>query len=359
MNVKKCVNGHFFDADKYAVCPHCGASIGDSGAPAAPVNEERKSGAEVVSMPEKTMGKTFGVFDEPKSNKDSVPAPAPAPAPVHEAAPYIQPTSQNKCPSCSKTIPENAKFCRFCGATIASAKLPDAKGPENVQYTPAPSIPEAPAAAPVSSVSCPKCGNPASEGMMFCRFCGNALKAPEEAAPQEVKPEPVVVATPVQEPAPEPVKKEASSLQDEIRKSVSGSEGKTVGFFSMGGSESKEAPTSDPVVGWLVCIKGKHIGDSFNIVAGKNSIGRGVSNRIVIANDNTVSREKHLWIVYEPKKRLFFVQPGEGSGLSYLNGDIIMETKGMKAKDQLEIGDGKYILIPLCDEDFSWEDYMN
>ena len=98
---------------------------------------------------------------------------------------------------------------------------------------------------------------------------------------------------------------------------------------------------------------------SFSIYAGKNSIGRGSSNKIVISKDVTVSREKHLWLIYEPKKREFYVQTGEGSGLSYLNGDIITETKKIAGKDELELGDGKYLLIPLCGDDFTWETYIN
>ena len=28
MNLKKCENGHFYDADTYSSCPHCGVSGG-------------------------------------------------------------------------------------------------------------------------------------------------------------------------------------------------------------------------------------------------------------------------------------------------------------------------------------------
>ena len=63
-------------------------------------------------------------------------------------------------------------------------------------------------------------------------------------------------------------------------------------------------------------------------------------------------------MIYEPKKREFFVQPGEGSGLSYLNEDIITETKKVAARDTLELGEGKYILVPLCGDDFTWETYI-
>ena len=153
---------------------------------------------------------------------------------------------------------------------------------------------------------------------------------------------------------------ESKSLQDAVKKAVSGNEGKTVGFFSSGVKDSKDdiEVSNEPVVGWLVCIKGNHFGDSFNLYAGRNSVGRGETNKINISKDSAVSRNKHAWLTYEPKKRDFYIQPGEGSGLSYLNGETVMETKKLQAKDMLEFGNGLYILIPLCDETFTWEDYI-
>ena len=41
MNVKKCANGHFFDADKYQLCPHCGASLEQSAPPSATRSSDR------------------------------------------------------------------------------------------------------------------------------------------------------------------------------------------------------------------------------------------------------------------------------------------------------------------------------
>ena len=407
MNVKKCENGHFYDADKYASCPHCGSASGNDGMSTG-TSGYSSGGAEVKSMPEQTMGRTFGVFDEPKPVKESEYSQTAAVRPLpHEesepasmqnngfapAASAVNTPARNQCPSCMKTIPENAKFCRFCGKTIPQIAAPIVQNeapeilvaPANCANYP---MPQPIVSAPMGT-TCTVCGNILVSGARFCRFCGNAVNQVENVAPSATPVEyvaPVENVVPVEYAAPvmpepqmkadvpeavevqqsavveEPVEEKpiSPSLQEAIKSAVSGSEGKTVGFFSMGGKTSDNTEeSSDPVVGWLVCIGGKHLGDSFNIYAGKNSIGRGVSNRIIIARDNTVSREKQLWLIYEPKKREFFVQPGEGSGLSYLNGDVIMETKKINSKDQLDIGDGKYILVPLCGEDFSWESYMN
>ena len=50
--------------------------------------------------------------------------------------------------------------------------------------------------------------------------------------------------------------------------------------------------------------------------------------------------------------------PGEGSGLLYVNDEMIMEHKQIKMRDMLEIGEGKYIFMPLCSDEFKWEDYL-
>ena len=72
-----------------------------------------------------------------------------------------------------------------------------------------------------------------------------------------------------------------------------------------------------------------------------------------------MSREKHAMVIYEPKKRNFYIQPGDSSGLTYLNDDYITESKRLAAKDILEIGDCQFVFVPLCGDDFSWEDYIS
>lgn len=63
-------------------------------------------------------------------------------------------------------------------------------------------------------------------------------------------------------------------------------------------------------------------------------------------------------IVYEPKKRVFYIKSGESSGLTYVNDEIVMETKQLEAWDKITLGDSDFLLIPLCCDRFSWEDYI-
>ena len=407
MNVKKCANGHFFDADKYQLCPHCGASIeniSNTSQQAAQVKREknpakrkREESTESIikPMPQKTMGKTFGVFDEPEQT--SRPEKSVRVAVGYNPSLKAEDNKKSQaCPKCGKIISAQARFCKHCGLSLnEETKAP--VSPSVTDKKPSYSNEKAVSAAPAHYHSkqlevkeindtCPFCGKEILDEDIFCIHCGKRLpqaKTPVigENASEEPKAPPVIKNKPIPSvPAQnsEITKPSATSfsadsdkgaenisssptagpsLEAAVKNAVSGSDGRTIGFFSMGSSDNTNTD-ADPVVGWLVCVKGKHFGESFQIAAGRNSVGRGASNKIVISDDNSVSREKHTWIAYDPRYRVFFIQPGESSGLSYLNGETVMETKKMAAKDKIEIGDGMYLLIPLCDDSFSWEDYM-
>ena len=164
---------------------------------------------------------------------------------------------------------------------------------------------------------------------------------------------------------PEQVEEPQISLKEAVKNASASNEGKTMSYFSSAtaatsASAEKTANKipSDPVVGWLVCTKGAHFGETFSIFSGKNSIGRNTDNRIAVTDDNSISRSKHAFIVYEPKKRNFYIQPGDSSGLTYLNEEYITETKILSSKDVIELGESIFMFVPLCGQDFSWEDYI-
>lgn len=112
----------------------------------------------------------------------------------------------------------------------------------------------------------------------------------------------------------------------------------------------------EPVVGWLVCTKGKNMGDSFILKAGKNYIGRDASMDVVLKGEGTVSRIRHAILVFEPKENIFLAQPGESRELFYLNDKVVLTPAVMKKNDKLSIGDTELMLIPCCDEAFKWAD---
>ena len=155
------------------------------------------------------------------------------------------------------------------------------------------------------------------------------------------------------------IEREAQKSQDSVSQSLRAAfaasaqtnetmdEGKTVGYFSTGKTE--------PPVGYLICTAGEDYGMGFPLKTGNNSIGRSVSMDVVIM-DEKVSREKQAFVMYEPLKREFYMKPGEGTGLCYLNGELVLGPIKMKAFDLIMLGNTMLMLIPVCCERFSWEE---
>ena len=112
-----------------------------------------------------------------------------------------------------------------------------------------------------------------------------------------------------------------------------------------------------PVVGWLVCVSGSAKGQAFTLNSGKNFIGRAVTMDIVLKDDSTVSRERHAIVLYDPKSKKFIAQPGESKELFYINDDVVINAVMLKNHDVIQVGNTKLIFVPLCGEDFAWEDY--
>ena len=222
------------------------------------------------------------------------------------------------------------------------------------------------------------------------------LRPHRQPLPRPLRPPPAPpVETPAASapPAPSVVPPAAPTPQDlkeSIRQGSSLAEGKTLSYFSAMKQQAQEAaappqpgapaqPASnpvqtaqeaplqpgpaistpeDPAVGWLVCIGGAHLCETFPISVGLNSIGRGPGNKIVLGKDQSVSREKHAYLTFEPVKKHFFLRPGDSSGLTYLNDDYIYETKTIQAGDIIALGQSRFYFQPLCGENFSWDEYL-
>lgn len=124
---------------------------------------------------------------------------------------------------------------------------------------------------------------------------------------------------------------------------------KTVSYYS-------NTVGTEPVVGWLVCTEGKYFGQSFSLKSGRNFIGRSPSMDVALDGDSSISREKHAIIIYEPKGRVFFAQPGESRELFYLNDKVVLTNEVLHPYDVFTIGNTKLLFIPCCCEKFAWED---
>lgn len=162
---------------------------------------------------------------------------------------------------------------------------------------------------------------------------------------QEISQEPIYVAS-----SAPPV---FSTLQAAVNAVVSHKDTEDVKTVAMW-----NAPAGiDPVVGWLVCVKGEYFGQSFNLKAGNNTVGRAMNMDIPLAQEPSVSRNKHCVITYEPLNQVFYIQQGESSGLTYLNGEMVMFPTKMKEQDRIKLGTVELLLIPFCTNGFRWEEY--
>lgn len=124
-----------------------------------------------------------------------------------------------------------------------------------------------------------------------------------------------------------------------------------------GGGQSEDGGELDPVVGWLVIISGPGRGNARRLGYGQNSIGRDKSERVSLDfGDASLSRSKHAFVIYEPRKKQYFVRPGDGSNLTYLNGELLAEPKPLTPADVIEMGATRLKFVPLCGPEFDWED---
>ncbi len=291
----RCLNGHYFDCEEYEYCPVCGA-----------LSVERNKASDEAK-------KKKGFFKQESKKKDVE----------------------------TKVVPDGRVDKTF-GILGFSKKDSDRIAAKQV-----------------------------SEGIFFDDNTSTADFDIEDEI--YIESDPVVNDTEQSEPEQEQIPvKNKSGTDIGLGQQLANAQAKTVGFFSMPNSSSVQSNSVnpgntpsrehsgpvEPVVGWLVAIKGDHLGECFNIYSGKSSMGRSQNNRIVFAKDGQISREKHAFVMYEPKKREFFIQSGDSSGLTYLNDENIMGSKKLNAFDIIELGGSQFIFVPLCCDRFSWESYI-
>ena len=130
------------------------------------------------------------------------------------------------------------------------------------------------------------------------------------------------------------------------------------GYSHPGKTVSEFASKSgfDPVVGWLVCIEGANKGKDYRLLPRVNTIGRSKSMDVSITGDETISRENHAKLAYDPKHVAFQLIPAASVNNIYLNDEAVYVPAKLKAYDIIEMGNSKMMFIPFCSESFRWSD---
>lgn len=309
MNLTRCNQGHFYDMDKFDSCPHCqsgGAGLDKTSPLSEPMQTTSafEGGAGDVTVPY-NQSPAMGSVDITEPGGGEPIAPAPAPTPTTPPPTPVTPVQG------------------YGFGTGLDAVNPFAYG----------TTPEAPTE--------PLSGNP---------FGGPAYSG-------HIAPTPA----PSSYPGDQTMKSDVTDLGSIVSGAMSSrieaaDDGKTIGFYHDAMAEQKVS--IDPVVGWLVCIKGDAFGKSFTLKSGKNFIGRDRKMDVALTGDKSVSRQCHAIILYDPKSKMFLVQPGTSRELFYLNDKVVLGVEAVESNDVLSIGKTDLMFIPCCSPQFCWEDQI-
>ena len=313
MKVVKCVKGHFFDEDKYAQCPHCGESTANVGT--SP--ENGGSGKQETSDDKKKKHWLFG--GKKKEEAGDCVINEQQPQNMQNVAGMYQ-TNQMQQQNIYQNPVSNMNM--MGNPTNVNADNENTILIEPV--TPAASVMERP--------------QPMVQPM--------AQPTPQQMPQPMAQPAPQQMPQPMAQPTPQPVPQQMP--QPGMLANI-GNDMQTVAFYDA---------VTEPVVGWIVCVKGECYGESYELKAGRNNIGRATNMDVPLIKELSVSRDKHAIIVFDPVNCKFIMQSGE-NGLTYVNGELLMGTCELKAYDKLMLGTAVYMFIPFCGSDFDWKDYSN
>ncbi len=116
--------------------------------------------------------------------------------------------------------------------------------------------------------------------------------------------------------------------------------------------------SSRKTVGWLVCVKGSMVGESFVLKEGDNFIGRAGNMDIALIYEPSVSKENHALITYDSIKKSFLLQTASKDNLILCNNKTLKNTKSLRSRDIITLGSCILVFIPFCNASFSWENFV-
>ena len=108
------------------------------------------------------------------------------------------------------------------------------------------------------------------------------------------------------------------------------------------------------VVGWLVGLNGTARGESFAVRIGRNILGRDRRSDIVVNDDQASSH--HADLVFRPEERRFILMDHNSTNGTYVNDTEIEPRRDLVVRDIIRIGSHRFLFMPLCKEDFFWDE---
>lgn len=181
-----------------------------------------------------------------------------------------------------------------------------------------------------------------------------AAPAPQPPAPQQEE-EPAAAA-PIDVPAPSMGR--GASRAGRVKTRLLGfSPAQAPGSDPFSRSTEEAAPgyTQFPV-GWLAVVKGPGRGAAFTLFSGVTVIGRGEDQTVRLDfGDNSISRDNHAAIAYDPEQKAFYIGHGGKANLVRRNGRPVLSTEELAAGDEIRIGETTLRFVPLCGASFGWD----
>ena len=386
-----CNMNHYYDADKFSTCPHCARAKAflERSAPAAQRSEPPAQGAPARDG--------YWSLDDLRGKTSLPDTPAPgfsAPLPqepsglnIMHTTPLFQPDEmplpvppvqdQPHCPSCGAQLRKQQPFCPFCGAQLrkrqpfcpfCGVRIDEAVPPAPVQAQQpepepmsAPEQPFIPISEPAPEPEQPSVPVPEPEPEQPVSEPGPAPGAEEPPVPAsgpetdsgplpETPPAPVI--EPERDSVPVPAPASAQPPRPAFFPSSAPGDGRTHILYT------GETSQIEPVVGWLVCVLGSQQGLSFPLSGGRNRIGRSADMDVCLSSDPEVSRNMHCILTFDPASEAFYLQAGDGRGLTYLNGTLLLTPMQLKPHDLIRVGATTLLFVPLCGESFHWNTYF-
>ena len=372
-----CNMNHYYDADKFSTCPHCARAKAflERSAPAAQRSEPPAQGVPARDG--------YWSLDDLRGKTSLPDTPAPgfsAPLPqepsglnIMHTTPLFQPDEmplpvppvqdQPHCPSCGAQLRKQQPFCPFCGVRIDEAVPPapvQAQQPEPEPMS-APEQPFIPIPEPAPEPEQPSVPVPEPEPEQPVSEPGPAPGAeqppvpasePETASGPLPETPPVPVIEPERDSVPVPAPAPVQPPRPAFVPASAPGDGRTHILYA------GETSQIEPVVGWLVCVLGSQQGLSFPLSGGRNRIGRSADMDVCLSSDPEVSRNMHCILTFDPASEAFYLQAGDGRGLTYLNGTLLLTPMQLKPHDLIRVGATTLLFVPLCGESFHWNTYF-
>ncbi len=122
-----------------------------------------------------------------------------------------------------------------------------------------------------------------------------------------------------------------------------------------GAPVSSDFTIADPVVGWLAIVEGPGRGASLNIGYGNIRNGRAPTENVSLDfGDAEISRENHATITFDGRHRRFYILPGQGRNLVYVNDQPVMSPVELAGGEEILLGQTKLRFVPFCGKSFDW-----